>query len=51
MTKRVAAILTLSGLLLLSSAACGRYGKPIRSAPPEPPDSGGQEHAQPADKR
>jgi hypothetical protein len=50
MTRRLAAVLALSGLLLLSSAACGRYGKPVRSAP-APPDSAGQEHAQPADKR
>ena len=51
MRRLSTAVLALSGLLLvvsvLSAAGCGRYGKPVRSAP-APEQS---EHAQDAEKR
>jgi hypothetical protein len=47
MSARAAALLALVGLLLGSLAGCGRYGKPVRSAPEEAP----QEHALGAEKR
>ena len=49
MRRRGIAFLTLSGLLVgvLAVASCGRYGKPVRSAPEPDP----QEHAQSAEKR
>ena len=48
MRRRRAALLALSGLLLvLAAASCGRYGKPVRSQPPPEPT----EHAQTIEKR
>ncbi len=39
----------LGSVLVLAVASCGRYGKPVRSAPQPGPDPA--EHAQSAEKR
>ena len=39
----------VGAILVLAAASCGRYGKPVRSAPQPGPDPA--EHAQSAEKR
>ena len=56
MSRRVA-LLALSGsILVLAVASCGRYGKPVRSAPAppsaeQPAQGAAEEDAQSASKR
>ena len=52
MRRFAVTVIALSGLLIaVSTAGCGRYGKPVRSAPAAPEQGEQTEHARDAEKR